>query len=143
MCYSIPMQEQGMSNGDLKKMIADYMENGFLENIIDMFSHDSSLYSLISPLLQDERVRVRIGITALVEELARRDAEHVAEAVPGLIGILEHTEPFVRGDAANLLGFIGDSAALPFLRKAVEHDADPNVRLLAAEAINDIGEKNP
>lgn len=137
------MPEQAMSSDDLVKMIADYMENGFLENIIDMFRHDRSLYLLVGALIQDERVRVRIGVTAMLEELGLLNAEHVAEAVPGLTRALEHTEPFIRGDAANLLGIIGSSAALPLLRKAADQDGDPNVRLLAAEAINDIAEKNP
>jgi len=142
-CYSIPMQKRGISDADLRKMVADYMENGFLENIIDMFRHDSSLYRLVGTLIQDERVRVRIGVTAMIEDLRRLDAEHVTEAVPGLIGALEHDEPFVRGDAANLLGIIGDSAALPFLRDAADRDENPNVRLLAKEALNDIaGEKS-
>ncbi|MBA4371682.1 MAG: HEAT repeat domain-containing protein [Thermodesulfovibrio sp.] len=137
------MQEYGTSNVNLRQMIADHMENGFLENIIDMFRHDNSLYPLISALIQDERVRVRIGVTALIEELAGLDAEHIPGAVPGLIRTLDHTESFVRGDAANLLGIIGDSSALPHLKKTATLDADPNVRLLADEAIKDIEEKKP
>lgn len=143
MCYSITVQEQRLSDGGLKQMIADYMENGFLENIIDMFRHDSSLYSLVSELIQDERVRVRIGVTAMIEELARIDPAHTAEAAPGLIGLLEHTEPFIRGDAANLLGIIGEISALPYLRHTAEKDNDPNVRLLAGEAIREIEGKKP
>jgi len=52
-----------MQNGpqtDFLRMIADHMENGFLENIIDMFRHDTTLYSLVGELIQDERVRVRL-----------------------------------------------------------------------------------
>ncbi len=142
MCYSITVQEQRLSDGGLKQMIADYMENGFLENIIDMFRHDSSLYSLVSELIQDERVRVRIGVTAMIEELARTDREHVSEAVPALLPLLGHGEPYIRGDAANLLGIIGDSSAVPILKKTAEEDQDPNVRLLAAEAANDIARNN-
>ncbi|MGC2061344.1 MAG: HEAT repeat domain-containing protein [Thermodesulfovibrionales bacterium] len=137
------MHEQALSTDDLLTMIADYMENGFLENIIDMFRHDSGLYSHVGALIQDERVRVRIGITAMIEELTRLDAGHISKAVPGLIRVLEHTEPFVRGDAANLLGIIGDSSALPFLRKTADRDKNLNVRLLAEEAINDIDGKYP
>jgi hypothetical protein len=33
------------------KMIADYMEKGFLENIIDMFKNDKSYYPFIGNLL--------------------------------------------------------------------------------------------
>jgi len=41
---------------DIKMMIADYMEKGFLENIVDMFKHDRSLSPLIADLMRDERI---------------------------------------------------------------------------------------
>lgn len=118
-------------------MIADYMEKGFLENIIDMVAHDNSLIGFVGDLIQDERIRVRIGTTALVEELSRREGYDMSRALPALIPLLKHPEAVVRGDTANLLGVIGDVSALPALQEAVS-DTDPNVRLLAEEAINDI-----
>jgi len=62
-------------------MIADYMEKGFLENIIDMFKHDKGLYPLIGELMTDERMRVRLGISALVETLAKEDRNTIAGAI--------------------------------------------------------------
>ena len=32
-----------MNEEELKTMVLDYMDNGYLENIIDMFKHDESL----------------------------------------------------------------------------------------------------
>ena len=125
------------SDQDLVTLIADYMENGFLENIIDMFRYDRGLYPLISSLIQDERVRVRVGITALMEELKKLDAGNISGALPGLLPLLSHTEPFVRGDAANLLGIIGDNRALASLEKLLD-DENPDVRLIANEAIEEI-----
>lgn len=122
---------------DLVQLIADHMENGFLENIIDMFRHDSNLYQLIADLIQDERVRVRIGITALMEELKKLDAENISGAVPVLLPLLDHAEPFVRGDSANLLGIIGDRNTLSYLEKMLA-DENENVRLIAKEAIEEI-----
>lgn len=122
---------------DLVQLIADHMENGFLENIIDMFRHDSNLYQLIADLIQDERVRVRIGITALMEELKKLDAENISGAVPVLLPLLDHAEPFVRGDSANLLGIIGDRNTLSYLEKVLA-DENENVRLIAKEAIEEI-----
>ena len=58
-----------------KKMIADYMEGGYLDNIIDMFKHDKSLYEYIGDLMTDERMRVRIGATALMEELRKESGD--------------------------------------------------------------------
>ncbi len=118
-------------------MIADYMEKGFLENIIDMFKHDGNLCSLIGVLIQDNRLRVRIGITALVEELAKTGGVDVRSALPGLLPLLHHAEPVIRGDAVNLLGIIGDESVLTALEEALA-DPDPSVRMLAGEAMADI-----
>jgi HEAT repeat protein len=133
----LPMETISSNDQSLISLIADHMENGFLENIIDMFRHDSSLYQLIGRLIQDERVRARIGVTALIEELKKLDAENIPRAVPDLLPLLTHTEPFVRGDACNLLGIIGDNSALPSLEKLLE-DENENVRLIAKEAIEGI-----
>ncbi len=118
-------------------MIADYMEKGFLENIIDMFRHDGKLYGLVGELIQDERVRVRIGVTALMEELSMLDAPNVSAAFPTLLPLLDHENPVVRGDVSNILGIIGDMGVLPFLEKKLIDD-NPNVRLILREAIEDI-----
>ena len=122
---------------DLVQLIADHMENGFLENIIDMFRHDNSLYKLIAGLIQDERVRVRIGITALMEELKKLDPENISGAIANLLPLLDHAEPFVRGDSANLLGIIGDRNTLSYLEKMLA-DENENVRLIAKEAIEEM-----
>jgi HEAT repeat protein len=131
------MKTDSGSDQYLITLIADHMENGFLENIIDMFRHDRNLYTLISSLIQDERVRVRVGITALMEELKKLDEGNISGALPGLLPLLSHTEPFVRGDAANLLGIIGDDRALASLEKLLE-DENADVRLIANEAIEEI-----
>ncbi len=122
---------------DMRALIADHMEAGFLENIIDMFLHDSGLYKLVGELIQDERVRVRVGVTAMMEDLAVRDRGNVVRAVPHLLPLLNHHEAVVRGDASNLLGIAGDPVAVPFLQKVLADD-DHNVRLIAQEAIEEI-----
>jgi HEAT repeat protein len=131
------MANGGTSGNDMSSMIADYMEEGFLENIIDMFKHDSALYALIGTLIQDERVRVRIGVTALVEELKTTDGENLSQALPGLLPLLDHKDPVVRGDVSNLIGIIGEKEGVPFLEKLLA-DEDPNVRLISREAIEEM-----
>jgi len=122
---------------DLEQMISDYMENGFLDNIIDMFRHDNSLYDLIGKLIQDERVRVRVGITALMEELKKLDPANIIRAQKNLLPLLDHTVAVVRGDAANLIGIIGDRGSLPFLEKCLLDDHE-GVRIIAQEAITQL-----
>jgi hypothetical protein len=131
------MSDGGMTNNDLSSMIAEYMEKGFLENIVDMFKHDSSLYALLGSLIQDERVRVRIGATALVEELKAKDKENISRALAPLLPLVDHSNPVVRGDTANLIGIIGAPEALPFIERLLA-DKDPNVRLISREAIDEI-----
>lgn len=116
-------------------MIADYMENGFLENIIAMFRKDKSLYPLIGDLLGDERSRVRIGATALVETLSEEDPENLPAALPGITSCLKNTNPTIRGDAANVLGIIRHKDALPFLSEAAD-DKNEMVREIVKESID-------
>lgn len=126
-----------MVDNGLREMVLDHMERGFLDNIIDMFKHDANLYPLIVDMIRDERIRVRLGATALVEELARSRRQPLVSIVPELARLLNNPSPTVRGDSANLLGIIGHENALPFLLTA-EDDEDANVRQIVREAIQDI-----
>lgn len=128
----------GINETELRTTILDYMEKGFLDNIIDMFKHDEGLYRFIVEMIRDERVRVRLGATALVEELAVFKRESLAGLVPEIAGMLSDPNPTVRGDSAYLLGIIGHQAALPLLIEATRHDNDSQVREIAGEAIADI-----
>jgi len=131
------MEPVRKESDDSKTMLADYMENGLLDNIIDMFKHDHSLYAYIGDLITDERIRVRIGATALVESLRKEDPENAAKAIPYLLPLLKAETPVIRGDAAYLLGVIGNRDVVPFLNEII-NDADANVRMIAEEAIKDI-----
>jgi HEAT repeat protein len=122
---------------DMKTMIADYMEKGFLENIVDMFKRDRGLYPLIGDLMKDDRMRVRLGISALVETLAKEDAENITAAIPSIAGLLNNQNPTIRGDAAYLLGITGNRDAIPFLSEALR-DEHHEVRDIAREAIDEI-----
>ncbi|MFN3479385.1 MAG: HEAT repeat domain-containing protein [Thermodesulfovibrionales bacterium] len=126
-----------MDNTELREMIAEYMEKGFLENIIDMFKHDSELYYMIADLIRDERIRVRLGVTALVETLSQEDKGNIKRAIPNLIKHIKDDNPVVRGDVANLIGIIGDNESIPYLMTLL-NDADYNVREIAQEAITEI-----
>jgi HEAT repeat protein len=128
-------------NFDIKKLIADYMEDGMLDNIVDMFKHDRDLYAYIGELMSDERIVVRIGVTALVETLRSEDSKNVSRALPSIIPLLEDQNPMLRGDAAYLLGIIGDKDAIPFLRKSLE-DEHAHIRTIVQESLEEI-ETNP
>jgi hypothetical protein len=102
---------------EMVKMVADYMEGGFLENIVAMFRQDRNLYPIIGEVLADERQRVRIGMIALVETLIDEDYDNVLTAIPGIAEQLYNEHPTIRGDAAYLLGIIGHKEGLPYLEE--------------------------
>jgi HEAT repeat protein len=131
------MERSGAEQTDVKKMIADYMEGGYLDNIIDMFRHDGKLYTYVGELLADDRMRVRIGITALLETLTTEDPENVRKSIPNILPLLQNQNPVIRGDAAYLIGLIGNSEDIPALQKLIE-DENENVRSIVSEAIHDI-----
>jgi hypothetical protein len=124
-------------DNELKTMVLDYMEKGFLENIIDMFKHDEGLFPMIIDMIKDERVRVRLGATALVEELIKYKPEPLIRMIPDIAELLKDENPTIRGDGANLLDIIKHQDALPFLLSA-ENDADANVREIVKDAIQNI-----
>ena len=126
----------------MKKMIADYMEQGFLENILDMFRHDVSLFPLISNLMGDERGKVRIGTVALVEILKHNHCSDIVPALHNIAKLLNHPNPTIRGDAAYLLGIIGHADALPYLLEALHNDEEQVVKESIKESIEGIKETN-
>jgi len=117
------------------KMIADYMENGYLENIIDMFKHDPEYYQHLGTMLGDERMGVRIGTFALVEALLDVENNNLSASIPGIAALLNDPNVTIRGDAAHLLGIIGHENALPYLENAL-HDEHELVRENVSEAID-------
>lgn len=123
-----------MHNVETRRMIADYMESGFLENILDLFRHDASLYALVPALMADERSRVRIGATALVDELKGLYPERTAALAAGLAPLLGHENPTIRADAAYLMEITGNPGAVRHLEAALG-DESPAVREVVVEAI--------
>jgi hypothetical protein len=127
-----------MNDDELRAMLIEYMGKGFLENIIAMMKQDPLTVRFIPDLLGDDALVVRLGATALVEELVRGHRQVLSGAVPGLLRLLAHENPTVRGDAANVLGIIGDRSAREALEK-LRDDANPSVREIALEALAEIG----
>jgi ribonuclease HI len=126
-----------MEHDEMKRMLVEYMANGFLENIVALFKTDASLYAFIPEMLSDDNMRVRLGTAALVEELAGNHSVELKAIVPGLTALLTHESPIVRGDTAYVLGIIRDHSAAVALREAL-NDENPGVRESAKDALDEI-----
>jgi HEAT repeat protein len=89
-------------------------------------------------MLGDENMRVRIGATALVEELSVEHQIELKNAVPGIITLLKHENPTIRGDAAYVLGIIKDRSAREALAACLQ-DNNPGVREAVIDALAQVG----
>ncbi len=127
-----------MQDSEIKNMLVEYMGKGFLDNIIALFKQDSSLYRFVPDMLGDENLRVRLGATALVEELSSEHKTELRNAVPGIVELLKHETPTIRGDAAYVLGIIKDRSARVAL-VACLHDSHISVREVVSDALAQIG----
>ncbi|MBI4686820.1 MAG: hypothetical protein HY756_03445 [Nitrospirae bacterium] len=126
-------------NPDIK-MIADYMENGFLENIIDMFRHDRNLFKLLGSLMADERNRVRLGVIALVEALKPQYYGELIKTIPDIAKNLKSQDAIARADAVYLMEVIGHESAIPYLKELL-NDENILVREITQDAIIELSQK--
>jgi HEAT repeat protein len=130
-------EDLSMEESEMRSLLIEYMEKGFLENIVALFRQDPSLYRFVADMLGNEQIRVRLGATALVEELVGEHRQELGDSVPGLIALLQHENPTIRGDALSVLGTIRSPAA----RSAIEAclaDVHPGVSEAAREALAEI-----
>lgn len=131
------MIQDTVSDEETKKVIADFLELGHVENIIAMFQHDPTYYSWVGELLVDQRLNVRLGLFILFEELKLTEPKTITLAINSLLPILHHEEPLFRGEALSLLGIIGDPLTIPVITRALD-DPSPQVREMAAMVLDEI-----
>ena len=121
---------------ELQTVIADFIDQGLVENIVVMFRRDSRYYAWTGALLRDPRLSVRLGISVLFEELRELQPEKLQLAIPSLTEVLASEQPLLRGEALSLLGIIGGNAALALIRRHLD-DPDAQVREMAAMVLED------
>ncbi len=127
-----------MTETELKDMLIEYMGKGFLENIIDMFKHDPSLFRFLPDLISSENTRVRIGAVALVEELKDSFTERIEETFPDLAKLLNNGDDTLRGDIAYLLSIINTPSAQKILETLCNTE-NPDIREIVEETLRRTG----
>ena len=124
-----------ISDEEMIKTIADFIEMGHVENIVAMFKQDKDYYRYTGELIQDERFMVRMGLVLLFEELAVIRPKEVSLAIPFLVPLLtEETPLYVRGEVLTILGIIGGHEAVGYLRRYLD-DPDPQLAEIARDYV--------
>jgi hypothetical protein len=119
---------------ELIAVIADFLELGHVENIMAMFRQNPALYALSGELVRDERFKVRMGMAVLFEEMRALRPQEMALAIPSLLPVLAEAQPWMRGEAVNLLGIIGTPEALAWIKPLVD-DPEPQIREMVADIL--------
>ena len=79
----------------------------------------------------------RVGLMLVIEEALEGDCAALEGLVGGLIKVLQAPDATLRGDTADLLGQIGNPAAVPALKELL-NDPNPDVADVAAEALEEL-----
>lgn len=89
----------------------------------------------ILPLYFSKEFSSRMGALVAMEQALEADPHSLDPIVPDLTTVLSQDDIGLRGDTAELLGKIGNPAALPALRQALK-DPNPDVREAVEEALD-------
>ncbi len=133
---TMQQSSNSVSDEELKRVIADFLDQGHVENIVAMFRREPHYYSWTGDILRDQRFSVRLGISVLFEELQRIQPEKLPLAIPCLATVLKDDEPLLRGEAVSLLGIIGSDPALNLIKKMAD-DPDSRVREMVQLVLGD------
>ncbi len=123
----MPQSRNSVSDQELKQVIADFLDQGHVENIVAMFRREPRYYTWTGDILRDQRFSVRLGISVLFEELLLIQPDKLDLAIPSLLELLAADEPLLRGEAISLLGIIGNETAMELVRQR-QDDPDSQVR---------------
>lgn len=123
-----------VSDEELHKDIADFLEMGHVENIVAMFQQETIYYQWVGTLLEDERFAVRLAVSVLFEYLLEERPDEVHLAIPSLTAVLSHETSWVRGEAISVLSIIGSDEALAII-KTMETDSDPRVAAMVQDIL--------
>lgn len=127
-------EEQG--EPEMRSVIADFLEIGLVENVISLCKQQPEQIAVCADLVQDERMRVRLGVAVLFEELKTCCPDELKRAVPVLSSLCKDPTDWVRGEAACLLHQTGAPEALPLLQ-ALQNDPSPQVAALMRDLMSD------
>lgn len=101
-----------------------------LQQVHDDPAQLDTLVGLVGDL--ETPMGVRIGISALFEELAEQNL--LTPALPGLVALTRSNDSAVRADAAHFIGLLGADVARDHLLPLLE-DENAEVREIAAESL--------
>ena len=125
------------STNNTARETAEMLNGTSLGLAMDQFRKYPELFETIDIFMADERMRVRLAATSVVEELLPEFSDKIQSSVSAIIPLLNHPSHLVRGDAVNLLAVIDAPGNLELIKKMTE-DPDLQVREVALDILADM-----
>ena len=124
----------------LAVFFTEQLKSGRLPKIMSMVRHHPEQLDALLQLAADAETEltVRIGISAVIEDLAGSDT--LLEYLPVLETLGTHSDPRVRADACHFLAMTNSEKAISPLQKLAA-DGDPSVRNVAIDSLNELMEE--
>lgn len=125
-----------VTDDELKKVMANFLDMGHVENITAMYRQDPNCFLWTGELLDDERFNVRLGISVLFEDLKAEEHPQMPDAIPSLVELFKSDWDLLRGEAISVLAIIGSKEAIDHI-KTMENDPSGQVRELVEDILSE------
>ncbi|MEA3413690.1 MAG: HEAT repeat domain-containing protein [Pseudomonadota bacterium] len=132
--------QESTRDGGVAGYYFDLLDNGHLARAMARVRGKPEEVPDLLDLLADEEVplSVRVGVSAIVEDLAGQEA--LIGAFERIMSLTGSRNPATRADSAHFLGLSGSPDAIPAIRKLLQ-DGEAQVREVAAEALEMLGHR--
>jgi len=128
---------KALSEEGLPDVVASLLTIGNSGKALEIITEENRPDLLID-LMGRSEFTVRLGAMVVIESLQQTAPERIPRLVPGLIKLLDSDMVNIRGDAAFMLGKIGDPRAIEPLRRLVPGEQNPDLREIAKEALGSL-----
>jgi thiol-disulfide isomerase/thioredoxin len=126
-----------VKEGMLSGYYASLLIQGRAEEILNMAREDPDISFVMAELLVDPDMGVRIGAAVVLQEIQKKDARIVSEAIRRVSEKVASLDDRIKGDLAFILGELGNEAAREYLLR-LANDENREVRETAIEALEKI-----
>lgn len=125
-----------VTDEELKKVMANFLDMGHVENITAMYRQDPRYYEWTGELLHDERFNVRLGVSVLFEDLITEENSQISRAIPSLAKLLKSEWDLLRGEAISVLAIINSKEAIEHI-ETMKNDPSIQVRELVEDILSE------
>lgn len=119
-------------------LYASLLKDGKSDKVVAAINNDENIITHVARLISDPDITVRIGTIVVFEDLYNMSPQKVSKGLPVIIEeYLQNESVVIKGDAAYLLGIIGDQSVIKYLTPLTRHK-NIHLREIIEEAVENI-----